>query len=161
MDRIKKIMEIMNTHLIKITGEGEESGFNEMLHIYGTAYISAAIAAARGLDQELAFIAGLLHDTGRIVDNIHNGGHGPMGAETAIKLLNEIGEFSKEEIEIISCAIRNHSNKKDIGTEYDEIVKDADVLERLFIMKDKYEDNKKKKKRLKNTLRQLELKLLI
>ena len=163
MDRIIEVVEILNRVLDKYESNtasaSKDELLEEMLHVYGTAYFSAAIASVRGLDPKLAFVIGLMHDTGRFAGNMDDGKHGPVGAVKVKKLLGDMKRFTDEELEIISCAIHNHSNKKDIGTEYEEIIKDADVLERLFLAKETYVGNKKRRKRLKNALEQLGLKL--
>lgn len=165
MDRILEIFGIINKHLDKIDRKKnylfEDTTFGEMLHAYGTAYISAAISVNRGLDPKLAFIIGLLHDSGRIIDGVNDGRHGAVGAKRVKEILESQGDYTKEELDIIFKAIENHSNKKDIGDPYDEIVKDADIIERIFIMKERYEKNKKKRKRLKGALGELGLKLTI
>jgi|LSQX01.3.fsa_nt_gb uncharacterized protein len=162
MDRIFEAMGIMNKYIEGIEDKTdvdfEDSQLGTMLHIYGTAYIAAAIAAARNLDPKLAFVIGLMHDTGKIDRTIYDGGHGQKGAEIVSKLLGNTGKFTQDEIDVIFLAIQNHSNKKDIGTEYEEVIKDADVVERIFLMKDKCENSKKKRKRLKTTLHQLGVK---
>jgi uncharacterized protein len=45
------------------------------------------------------------------------------------KFLKELGIFSDEEIDIISIAVKNHSNKAEVGGPIEEIVKDADVID--------------------------------
>lgn len=161
MNRIFAVMKIINEYLERLPdhdlSEGSQKG--EMMHAYGTAYISAAIAQERGLDPELAFIIGLMHDAGRIEGNPDGENHGSKGAEIADKVLAEMGMFSKEEIETIFLAIYNHSNKKDEGSGYEEVIKDADVVERIFLDKETYKSSKKKRKRLKASLEELGLKL--
>lgn len=163
MNRIIESVKILNGYLEGLDDDKldlfEGSLMAEMLHGYGTAYLSAAIASARGLKPRLAFIIGLMHDTARIVDNGQEGTHAEKGAEIVKKLLGETGKFNSEELDIVYSAIYNHSNKKDIGSEYEEVIKDADVLERLFLMKDTCENSKKKRKRLKTSLEELGLKL--
>ncbi|MBR6799677.1 MAG: metal-dependent phosphohydrolase, partial [Firmicutes bacterium] len=43
--------------------------------------------------------------------------------------LRETELFAEEEIEQIAAAVKNHSNKSEVGTPLEEIVKDADVLD--------------------------------
>lgn len=43
-------------------------------------------------------------------------------------MLNEMAITSDEETEIICSAVYNHSDKNKIGSPFDEIIKDADVL---------------------------------
>ncbi|NLD47489.1 MAG: HD domain-containing protein, partial [Clostridiaceae bacterium] len=157
-----EVMKILNEYLERLDdapdfSEGSQMG--EMTHAYGTAYISAAIAQERGLNPELAFIIGLMHDAGRIAGNLEGEDHGKKGAELTETLLARTGKFSKEETDTIFLAIYNHSNKKDEGSGYEEVIKDADVVERILITKETYKSSKKKRKRLKASLEQLGLKL--
>lgn len=162
MNRIFAVMKIINEYLERLRDEhdfSEGSQMGETMHVYGTAYISAAIAHERGLDSELAFIIGLMHDIGRIEGNPDGENHGRKGAELARKILAQTGMFSMEEIDTIYLAVYNHSNKKDEGSGYEEVIKDADVVERIFSDKETYKSSKKKRKRQKASLEQLGLKL--
>ncbi len=73
-------------------------------------------------------IAGLLHDiyTYKKLDSTD---HAHKGALLAKKILCSIGSFSSHEIDKISQAIYKHSDKTNIDTLFDEILKDADVLQ--------------------------------
>lgn len=70
------------------------------------------LAMKRNENVELAAIAGLLHDI--------------------YSLLCSIGSFARDEIDKISQAIYNHSDKDDTGALFDEILKDADVLQHFL-----------------------------
>ena len=48
------------------------------------------------------------------------------------KILEAIPEFSTEDVELIYQAIHNHSNKKEKGSLFDEILKDADEMQHYF-----------------------------
>ena len=50
----------------------------------------------------------------------------------AKEILNELKIFSCEEIELIYSAIYHHSDKKIINEPFDEILKDADVMQHIF-----------------------------
>ncbi|HAI87835.1 MAG TPA: hypothetical protein DCL63_12680 [Firmicutes bacterium] len=98
------------------------------IHLYGVAEMSALLAARRGLDAVTASVAGMLHDiytcrTGlRLL-------HAPSGAEDARVILRDLGVFSQEEQQRIHSAILRHSDKERVDDPYDELLKDADVLQ--------------------------------
>ncbi len=102
------------------------------IHSYGVSHCCVLLAAKRGLDMELAAVIGLLHDvyaykTG-VIDR-----HAQNGAEmvrVAFKyILTEI--FSDDEQTIIKSAVYHHTSKNFIHGEYDEMLKDGDILQRL------------------------------
>ena len=103
------------------------------VHLYGVSQTCALLAKKRQQNVELAAIAGLLHDiyayqTGSRVDHAH------QGASAARKILQELNLFSEEEIEMISGAIYRHSDKDTVDSPFDEVLKDADVLQHFLIM---------------------------
>ncbi|HHT21590.1 MAG TPA: HD domain-containing protein [Tissierellia bacterium] len=108
-------------------------------HLEGVAEASAELARRRGLESELAEIAGLLHDIARSLDPSAQK-HGPRGAELAREWLEDSGEFTAEEIEQITTAIHYHSKKRLVHSPFDEVLKDGDVydhvLSGLFLSKD-------------------------
>ena len=100
----------------------------ERIHLASSARIAKDMAVERGVDPELAAIATALHDIGRIVTGKQKD-HAHQGKEPARKLLEQLNLFSAEEIEILTTAVYNHTDKDIIGTELEEIVKDADVVD--------------------------------
>lgn len=126
MDRLEKIREIINDILIKNSNIDERySGF---VHLYGVSSFSGMLALKRGLNSELCAVAGMLHDiasykTGNSFE------HAKLGSIEARKILSEAKSFSEDEINIICTAIYNHSDKDKIDGIYDEVLKDADVLQ--------------------------------
>lgn len=80
----------------------------------------------RNENVELAMIAGLLHDIYKMLNSTN---HDHKGALLAKEILCSIGSFSSHEIDKISQAIYKHSDKTNIDTLFDEILKDADVLQ--------------------------------
>lgn len=126
MDRLEKIREIINGILIKNPNIDERHcGF---VHLYGVSSISSLLAQKRGLNVELSAVAGMLHDiatykTGNSFE------HSKLGSIEARKILNEANCFNEEEINIICTAIYNHSDKHKVDDVYDEVLKDADVLQ--------------------------------
>lgn len=97
-------------------------------HLFGVAQACAMIAMKRGVNVELATVAGLLHDiaTYTTMDGTR---HALRGAVMAREILDKMAIFSPEKIEAICGAIRNHSDKVGVHDPLDEVLKDADVLQ--------------------------------
>lgn len=100
------------------------------VHLYGVGMAAALIASKRGFDPELAEIAGMLHDyisyqNGKFDTPNHAHECEPIVRE----LLNKINITTVEETNMICSAIYNHSDKNRIDSEFDEIIKDADVMQ--------------------------------
>lgn len=97
-------------------------------HMYGVARFCTLLAMKRNLNVELATTCGMLHDifymSGGSSDN-----HAVRGAEQAETILKAMGLYSDDEINIITAAISRHSDKQHIHEPYDELLKDADVLD--------------------------------
>jgi uncharacterized protein len=100
----------------------------ERVHISSCAKIGYLMAEHRGVDPELAAAACACHDYGRIITG-KQPGHAEVGYEPVKKFLKGTELFSDEEIEQIAIAVKNHSNKAEVGSPLEEIVKDADVLD--------------------------------
>ena len=58
--------------------------------------------------------------------------HARKGAVLALRILNELELGSNDQQEQIALAIQHHSDKEQIGTPLDEVLKDADVLDHVF-----------------------------
>lgn len=86
------------------------------------------IALKRNLDPEIASAIGMLHDISSYITN-DPADHAKYSSIEAEKILAGSGLFNKNEIKIIVPAIYNHSDKEAIHDEYDELIKDADVLQ--------------------------------
>jgi len=100
----------------------------EKIHMASCGTIGQLLANKRQIDPELAAIACSLHDYGRIVTG-KQANHGENGYGPLKLFLAESGHFREDEIEIVAQAARQHSNKSQIGTPMEEVVKDADVLD--------------------------------
>ena len=100
-------------------------------HLFGTARMAVLIAKRRGLDEDLAYLTGLLHDLWRFMTGI-SFEHGPNGAGLAGSLLDSTGQFTKSEREAICGAIYFHSEKGRRHLPFDELLKDADILDRML-----------------------------
>lgn len=101
----------------------------ELKHSSGCAQIGKVLAQKRGLDADLAAAACVLHDIYVIAEGKYKD-HAKLGAPIAEKILEEVGGFPKDHIEIITQAVMHHS-EKEIASEnpYVELVKDADVFD--------------------------------
>lgn len=100
----------------------------EKIHMASCAAIGQILANKRQVDTELAAIACSLHDYGRIVTGKQTN-HAENGYEPLKAFLATCDDFSAEEIEALARAAKHHSNKHEVGTPLEEIVKDADVLD--------------------------------
>lgn len=101
---------------------------NAYIHTYGVAQACSLIAVRRGFNAELAYISGLLHDiyaykTGSYLC------HSQSGAEMARPVLRDAKVFTDDEQNLILSAIFHHASKEHIHDDYDEILKDADILQ--------------------------------
>jgi len=100
-------------------------------HVYGVARFCTLLAMKRNMDIELATTCGMLHDihwiSGGSSDN-----HAAKGAEQAKIILKAMNLYSNDEIKTITTAISNHSDKGSVHGSYDELLKDADVMDHCF-----------------------------
>ena len=97
-------------------------------HMYGVARFCTLLAMKRNLDAELAATCGMLHDifymSGGASEN-----HAAKGTEQAEMILKTMGLYSDDEIGIVTTAISRHSDKEHIHGPYDELLKNADVMD--------------------------------
>lgn len=104
---------------------------NFIAHMYGVSKFCTILALKRKLNPELAATCGMLHDiyymTGGNSDD-----HAIKGAVQSENLLKEMKMYNDEEIELIVTAISHHSDKRAVHGIYDELLKDADVMDHCF-----------------------------
>ena len=98
------------------------------IHLYGVSEASALLARRRGLSVAIAAVAGMLHDIYTYRTGLQ-ALHAPSGAEDARVILRDLGLFSQEQQLTIHSAILRHSDKERVDGPYDELLKDADVLQ--------------------------------
>lgn len=103
----------------------------EITHSYGVFIIATILAHARGLNPELASIAGLFHDIDKTETGTNPSLHAKTGAARTKQILLDSNQFSRTEISIIEKAVAHHMEKVILHSEYDELLKDADILERF------------------------------
>ena len=122
-------LNMLRFEIDRLIMEKQEDGCRDFfIHLYGVSDFCVLLALKRGLDPELAATCGMLHDIYQITDGIIEQ-HAVKGAEKAKLLLIDLGQYSDDEIDIITTAISRHSKKRKIHDgAYDELLKDADVL---------------------------------
>lgn len=107
----------------------------ERVHATSCAQIGRLLAMERGVEMELAALACSLHDIGRWytglqADHAHHG-------EVPIRRFLEKSSLPSEMKENVVQAVIHHSEKENIGTPLEEIVKDADILD-CYLHGDKF-----------------------
>ena len=137
MDR-KKLVQVYMDGIFSEMDEKERVGSYN--HTAGVAQFCAFLAKKRGLNTELAYISGLLHDVYFTNDNkrIFHAINGSEMVRVAFK--NELKDlFTEEEQMLIRSAIFHHSDKAHVHDAYDEVLKDADLLQHwLWAPEEKY-----------------------
>ena len=127
MNRIEKVQEYVDTVLLHMSDTTERrSGY---LHLYGVSQACALIALKRKEDVELATIAGMLHDIYSYTA-MDTKDHAHKGSVMAREILISLQNFTDDEIDMICTAIYNHSSKGSKHSSFDEVLIDADVLQR-------------------------------
>jgi uncharacterized protein len=101
------------------------------LHLYGVSQACALIALKRGVNVELATMAGMLHDLHTYKTGNHNN-HAVLGALLAREILDELHITSSDETDMICSAIHNHSSKNRKFSNFDEVLIDADVIQHVL-----------------------------
>ena len=125
MTRIKEIQKCVHGILEEMPDKDKR--YNAAAHLHGVSLAAVMIARKRGENDELAAIAGLMHDlhayrSGSYTDHAH------LGADLARQLLQQLGVTTEEENDIICSAIWHHDDKGVIDGAMDEVLKDADVI---------------------------------
>ena len=125
MSRIKDLQKYVHRDLESM--KDIEKYAKAMNHLHGVSFAAVIIAKKRGVNSELAAMAGLLHDVYAYKNGSYDD-HAHLGADYARKLLLKTGLATPEETEIICNAIWHHSDKDVVDFPLDEVIKDADVL---------------------------------
>lgn len=129
MNRVEELRKTIDQILHK--NKDIESKRCSFIHLYGVSSICCLIALRRNLDPEIALAIGMLHDISSYVANdpTDHDKHSKVEAE---KILKGSTLFSLEEMTIITQAVGNHRDKQNIHDQYDELIKDADVLQHFL-----------------------------
>ncbi len=126
MDRLVRVRQIVDE--ILLTQEDIEERRCGYVHLYGVSALAALLAKERGLDAEIACAAAMLHDIYSYRTHL-TANHAHNSEEDARVLLRDLGLFSDVEQRLIRSAIFHHSDKANVHQPYDELIKDADVLQ--------------------------------
>lgn len=126
MNRVESVRQVVD-QIVRQQPDLEKSrcGF---VHLYGVAQACALLALKRGLDPELCTVAGMLHDiwnykTGDPTD------HAALSCAEAQKIMSDLGCFAEQEMSTVGTAVLHHSDKGRVHGDFDELLKDADVLQ--------------------------------
>lgn len=155
--RIDSVREILDRDLKSIPDE--EIKRCAYVHLYGVGQAAAFIAMKRGYGRtyaELAETAGMFHDYAKYIENEEEN-HAEKSAVYAREILKRIPAYSEEEITCICDAIDHHSRKKETGSPFDEILKDADEMQHFF--RNPVEEYYFQKDRTQNLLAELGIKV--
>ena len=126
MNRLERVREEVDRILsCLLCDEDRRCGF---VHLYGVSHAATELAYVRGLDVELAAVAGMLHDLTNYTEG-ESSDHGLKSARLAERMLERLALFSPDEVATITHAIARHSDKDAINEPMDELLKDADVLQ--------------------------------
>lgn len=126
MGRVKEIRAYVNNKIMNMENESKIPAALE--HLYGVSLSATILAKMRGEDPELAAIAGMFHDIAAYMNGSYND-HAHKGSDMARTMLEEIGLTTAQENDIICSAIYHHDDKLDVDSAFDELLKDADVID--------------------------------
>lgn len=129
-EEMENRIEMLREHIDKILlnmkdNQERRCGY---LHLYGVSQTCAIIALKRNEDVELATMVGMLHDL-HSYKAMNTENHAEHGAVLARQILEDLSLTTENETDLICSAIRNHSSKAITHSTFDEVLKDADVLQ--------------------------------
>ena len=129
-DRVSRVRAYVNSIFDLIEDVDEKRA--AYIHTYGVSHCCAFLAMKRGLDLELATVIGLLHDAYSYKTGV-TAWHAQNGAEMVRVAFKHrlVDLFTEDEQTIIKSAIYHHSNKDIVHDDYDELLKDSDILQHL------------------------------
>ncbi len=123
MSRIKDLQK----QVIKVLNDTEDPA-KAMAHLHGVSLAAVMIAKKRRENPELAAMAGLLHDLWAYKSGSYDD-HAHLGADYSRKVLEKLSITTPEETDAICSAIYHHDDKGQIHSGFDEVLKDADVID--------------------------------
>ncbi len=126
LNRTDKVREYVDSVIERIPDKTMRK--EAFVHLYGVSQACAMIAMRRKQDTELAVIAGMLHDIWTY-SKMDSREHAHKGAGMVREILESMNIFEEKEIEIVCHAIYHHSGKAIYQQPFDEVLKDADVLQ--------------------------------
>lgn len=129
MGRLKNLRAFIANELRNM--EDMDKRDSALLHLNSVSLAATLLAEKRGLDSELAAMAGLLHDMAAYRSGSYDD-HAHRGADYARDVLRAMGETTEDEIDQICSMIYHHDDKQVIDSPLDEVLKDADVIHHCF-----------------------------
>ena len=129
MNRIEKVRETVDKIILDMNDNVERRC--AYLHLDGVAQACALLAIKRKENIELAVIAGMLHDIYSYAA-MDSSDHAHKGSEMARDIMNSLSIFTETEIDQVCTAIYRHSDKSIVHEQFDEILKDADVMQKVL-----------------------------
>ncbi len=126
MGRLKDLRKLVLKELKAVDDRKKRD--SAVIHLNGVALAASMIAEKRGLNNELACMAALMHDLAAYLSGSYDD-HAHKGAKIAERLLKELDETTEEENRIICSMIYHHNDKDAVDSEMDEVLKDADVID--------------------------------
>ncbi|MFD1176652.1 CHAP domain-containing protein [Paenibacillus puldeungensis] len=127
--RVESIRIVVNEMIFSMDSSNKKQ--EASIRLYGVSSFASMLAMKRGLETEIAAIAGLLHQfyyykTGII--------HYPgiNSTEAVRPIIRDLGIFTKEEQLVILRAIFYQDQSGQVHGPYDEIIKDAVVLHKFL-----------------------------
>lgn len=112
--------------------------YRDIYHVIGSVRCAVLLAKRRGIDCKVAEIAMCLHDISRIEDGKLED-HAVNSGKRAEEILKLQG-VDQLVIDDISKAINLHVNKSEKNDEFDELLKDADLLD-TYLNGDVFKDD--------------------
>ncbi len=128
MSRLKTLREYVDEEINKLP---EDKRVSATAHLYGVSLAATILAKKRGLDEELAAMAGMLHDLHAYKSGSYDD-HAHLGAGLARNILEKLDLTTMEETDAICSAIYHHDDKLVTDSPMDELLKDADVIDHCF-----------------------------
>lgn len=129
MGRLKDLRKLVDEKLLAM--EDREKRDSAIVHLYGVSLAATLIARKRGMDDELASMAAMLHDLAAYLSGSYDD-HAHRGADLARDILAELNQTTAEETEQICSMIYHHDDKQTVDSPLDEVLKDADVMHHCF-----------------------------
>jgi HD superfamily phosphodiesterase len=125
MNRIEILRQYIDKVLLNM--EDDEERRCAYIHLYGVAQACTLIALKRGINVELATIAGMLHDIYTYA-KMDPREHAHKGATLSKEILTSLQITNEDETDMICNAIYTHSEKELMHDDFNEVLIDADVL---------------------------------
>ncbi len=137
------VIEAVVTEMLDNTDESRRT--DGYIHLFGVADMAVLLAKKRNLSTDLARIIGLLHDF-YYYQTGDREKHASKGGDMLLPMLAKTGLFTVCEIGNIALAVASHSDKDKTGSAYEELIKDADVLQHAMANGGKVADESHKER---------------